>query len=127
MYFIDSLAGGVDAYAYERGEIAGRRRLIDVADGLPDGLCVDADGYLWFAVWGDGSLRRHAPDGAFERRVPVPARNVTSCCFGGAGLDELYVTSARSDDPDDVAGGGLFRLRPGIAGLPTNQFAYPVT
>ena len=48
MYYIDSLAGGIDAYSYdrERGGIAGRRRLIDVpeSEGLPDGLCVDARG-----------------------------------------------------------------------------------
>ncbi len=51
MYFIDSGAGGVDAFAYDpgSGSIENRRRLIDISieAGLPDGMTVDEEGFLW--------------------------------------------------------------------------------
>jgi len=51
----------------------------------------------------------------------------TSCAFGGAGLDELYVTSARialtaEERKRQPQAGGVFRLRPGVSGRPANLF-----
>lgn len=132
MYFIDSPTGGVDAFDYDpdTGAIAGRRRLVDVPGlpGIPDGLTVDAEGCLWVAVFGGGRVQRHAPDGRLLATVTLPVSQVTSCAFGGAGLDELYVTSAREHLSQERLreqphAGGLFRHRPdGVVGLPAHQF-----
>ena len=88
MYFIDSMSGGVDAYRYDRdsGEVTERRRFVDVdfEHGEPDGLTVDADGCVWFAIWRAGEMRRYTPDGELDTLVRVPASLTTSCCFGGA-------------------------------------------
>jgi sugar lactone lactonase YvrE len=126
MYYIDSLAGGVDAFDFDvgAGEISNRHRIIDfpTSGGLPDGLCIDAHGGIWFAVWGAGCIRRHLPDGRLDSVLELPVRFVTSCCFGGVDLDDLYITTASSEPDAEAFAGGLFRARPGVRGLPTNVF-----
>src|ERR1043165_8240367 len=76
MYYADTPTGLVDVFDYDLGSgaVTGRRRCDDV-DGLPDGLCVDADGCVWVALWGAGQVRRYTPDGTLDRTVTVPASN----------------------------------------------------
>ena len=69
------------------------------------------------AIYGGGAVHRYAPDGSLDRSVAVPARAVTSLCFGGADLRDLYVVSADNTD-DPTAEGCVFRTRSDIAGLP---------
>jgi D-xylonolactonase len=124
MYFADSKAGVIWRFAYDRvtGELSDRRVFADTAgrEGAPDGLAVDAEGGVWCARWNGGCLVRYRPDGGEERRVELPARKVSSACFGGPGLDELYVTTAGGPDRDreGPGAGALFRLRPGLRGRP---------
>lgn len=132
MYFIDTGAGGVDAFDYnsESGQIDNRRRIIDVApdDGLPDGMTIDAEGFLWVAVWDGWCVRRYAPDGTLDLVVELPTAQITSCTFGGPSFDELYITSAadglseRQRDEQPHAG-AIFSVRPGVEGLPPQEFA----
>jgi sugar lactone lactonase YvrE len=100
--------------------------VVDPADGLPDGLTVDADGDVWLALWGAGAVQRYHPDGTLTGRVAVPTPNVTSCCFGGAALDHLYITTA-AGEPDDGIGGSVFVAEPGGVGRPTNRAALDPT
>src|SRR5579859_2658176 len=75
MYYIDTATQGVDVFDFDldAGTIANRRRLITVPDdhGMPDGMTVDAAGYLWVAFWGGWAVRRYAPDGSLDRTVRV--------------------------------------------------------
>jgi sugar lactone lactonase YvrE len=132
MYYVDSPTRRIDAFDFDAttGGIANRRTFVDVpADGgVPDGMTVDASGFVWVALWGGAALRRYAPDGTLERVVPLPVSHPTSCAFGGAALDELYVTSARgkltlSERVGQPQAGGVFRLRPGVVGRPAHLFA----
>jgi sugar lactone lactonase YvrE len=124
MYYVDSATGGVDIFDYDvdRGLIANRRRHLSIepAAGIPDGLTLDAEGCLWLALFGAGEVRRYSPAGSLIARVEVPARQVTSCAFGGDELDTLFVTSAchRLDlsDPGHDLAGHLFAVNPGCAG-----------
>jgi sugar lactone lactonase YvrE len=131
MYYVDSPTRRIDVFDFDlaSGAIGNRRPLVEVPDGAgtPDGLTVDAAGFVWLALWGGSALRRYAPDGALERTVPLPVSHPTSCAFGGADLDELYVTSARRPlTPEERArqpmAGGLLRLRPGVVGRPAHLF-----
>jgi sugar lactone lactonase YvrE len=131
MYYVDSPTLRIDMFDFEpaAGAIANRRTFVEVpADaGVPDGLTVDAAGFVWLALWGGAALRRYAPDGTLERVVPLPVTHPTSCAFGGAALDELYVTSARvaltaEERARQPRAGGVFRLRPGVAGRPAHLF-----
>jgi sugar lactone lactonase YvrE len=132
MYFVDSLAHGIDAFDHEpqAGTISGRRRIIDIPadEGLADGMTIDGQGYLWVALWNGWSVRRYAPDGRLDTVVELPASQITSCTFGGPDLDELFVTSAAEgltadDRLRQPHAGAVFRVRPGVDGLPANRFA----
>jgi sugar lactone lactonase YvrE len=129
MYYADSLAQSLDVFDYEaeEGRISSRTTLVEVPRevGLPDGLCVDADGFIWLAVFGAGEVRRYSPEGALDRTVRLPVSRVTCAAFGGADLDELYITSATEGVwiEQEPHAGGLFRHRPGVRGMPAFEFA----
>jgi sugar lactone lactonase YvrE len=132
MYYVDSMERRVDVFDFDlaSGSVENRRpfAVIDEGEIVPDGLTVDADGYVWVALWGGSELRRFAPDGSLERVIALPTRQITSCAFGGAALEDLYVTSAREwlapeileREPD---AGALFVCRPGVRGRPQRTFA----
>ena len=131
MYYVDSPTRRIDVFDFDGqgGAITNRRLFasIPAEAGIPDGLTVDADGFVWLALWGGAALRRYAPDGTLERTVPLPVSHPTSCAFGGAALDELYVTSARrplsvEERKREPEAGSLLRLRPGVKGRPANLF-----
>lgn len=129
MYYVDSPSRKIDVFDYDSasGEVSGRRVFADLqyADGVPDGLTVDADGCVWVAMWGGAALRRFTPDGKPDVALPVPVARPTSCAFGGPDLSDLYVTtasvglseSARAAQP---LAGRLLRMRPGPFGLPSS-------
>jgi sugar lactone lactonase YvrE len=125
-YYADSATGAVDAFDFDlvQGSLGGRHRLLELPHelGMPDGLTVDAAGFLWIAVFGGGQVRRHAPDGRLDAVIKLPVRWVTSCGFGGPNLDRLYITSGRERDPDAALAGGLFCVEPGVRGRPQNAF-----
>ncbi len=101
MYFCDSPRARIMQCRYDAASagVADVRLFaaLGPSDGQPDGSIVDADGCLWNAAWGAGVVRRYRPDGALDREVTVPAKNPTCAVFGGAALNELYITSAREE------------------------------
>ncbi len=132
-YFVDTSTGGVDAFDHDAatGALTNRRRLVDVdpGDGLPDGLTVDAEGFLWLALWGGAVVRRYSPVAELDTVVELPVSQVTSCAFGGPDLDELYVTSAAEGLGSGEArrrephAGAILRIRPGVPGRLPGVFA----
>jgi sugar lactone lactonase YvrE len=128
MYYIDTQTGGVDAFDHDAssGAVTGRRRIIDIDRGHPDGMTVDADGCLWVALWDGWGLQRFAPDGRLLTTVEVPAQRVTSCAFGGPTLSTLYITTARTgltDFSEQPSAGSLFAVEPGVTGLAPGEWA----
>jgi sugar lactone lactonase YvrE len=125
-YYIDTPTMRVDAFDHDpdRG-LSGRRPLVhfDEADGVPDGLAIDADGHLWVAMHRGGTIHRYRPDGTLDGEVPV--RNVTACTFGGPRLDQLFITTSSHGmgDAAEPAAGALFRADVAVTGLPAAQFA----
>ncbi|KPF62176.1 gluconolaconase [alpha proteobacterium AAP81b] len=91
-------------------------------EGYPDGMTFDANGDLWLAQWGAGCVGRYTMDGVCRQRIALPASQISSCTFGGEGLDRLFVTSA-SDGVDEPHAGALFEVDPGVHGLPALRFA----
>ena len=123
LYYVDTAIQAVDVFDYdaESGAATNRRRLFAVdGPGTPDGLVVDAEGCLWIAFWGGSCVRRYSPDGKLAEVVEVSAAHATKPAFGGPDLTDLYITSAAGDG---AHAGGLFVVRPGIAGLPANAYA----
>jgi sugar lactone lactonase YvrE len=131
MYFTDTRRRVIFAYDFDESSssIENRRVLIEVSDGegVPDGLAVDREGFLWSARWGGARVARYDPDGRLEREIMLPVTYPTSCTFGGANLDELYITSARTpltqaQYAQEPAAGDLFRIRAGVQGIEDSGF-----
>jgi sugar lactone lactonase YvrE len=132
MYFADTPTRVIWRFDVDPddGTIRNRRVLVTVPEGagFPDGATVDAEGCLWSAHWDGWRVTRYAPDGRVDRVLELPVQRPTSCAFGGAALDVLYVTSAshRLTDAERARGplaGGLFAARVGVRGLPEPRFA----
>lgn len=124
LYYTDSSAKKIYLFDYDRGSgaISNQRVFVDSGDeeGVPDGMTVDAEGYVWSARWDGYRLTRYAPDGSEERRVLFPAKKVSSVTFGGPDYMDMYVTTAGGNNKveNGPGAGALFRLRLGIQGLP---------
>lgn len=121
MYHVDSPTKGIWVHDVEGdGSLSGRRHIGGAAflRGIPDGMCVDADGGLWVAHFGGRRVVHLSADGDELGAIAVPAKAVTSCAFGGPGHDELYIVTADNTE-HPARGGSIFRAHPGVAGVPT--------
>jgi sugar lactone lactonase YvrE len=113
MYYVDTPTRRIDVFdvSADGQRVSGRRELAVVEEGAggPDGLTVDADGCVWVALWGGSAVRRYTPSGALDRVVTLPVPLTTACAFGGPGLRDLYVTTARvgQERPHPLAGSVL--------------------
>ena len=124
LYYTDSRRREIYLFDYDRetGEISNQRAFVRVpeGEGVPDGMTVDSEGYVWSARWDGGCLVRYAPDGNEERRIYFPARKVSSLTFGGEDYTDIYVTTAGGNDKENEGwgAGALFRINLGIKGVP---------
>lgn len=100
-YFTDSYAFEIWRYEIDpaSGEVGPRESFarIDPADGYPDGMTVDREGYLWNAHWDGWRITRYDPDGKIDRILKVPVPKPTAIAFGGEGMNRLFITSASLD------------------------------
>jgi gluconolactonase len=100
-------------------DVATSRREWAFPPGAPDGMAVDESGCVWVASAVGGCVVRLTPDGDVDGQFDVPARTVTSVCFGGADRRDLYVVTAdNTDDPD--RNGSVLRTRVDVAGAPVH-------
>ena len=125
-YTGDSIANVIWAYDYDQatGAISNERPFLQgFARGLPDGSAMDAEGFLWNCRYYGNCVVRVAPDGKIDRVVEMPVKNITTCCFGGADLKTLFVTTASAHAPlGDRLAGSLFAIRTEVKGQPENRF-----
>ena len=133
LYYADL---GIDTiWAYDldtaTGDISNRRVFASTKDmqGKPDGSAVDAEGYLWNAMWDGWCLARWAPDGTLDRAIELPVKRPTCPMFGGNNLDTIYLTCAswllsEEELAEQPQAGGVFAITgAGAPGLPEPRFA----
>ena len=124
MYYTDSLARKIYIFDYDidSGDITNQRVFVETPDdgSIPDGMTVDAEGYVWGARWDGSSLYRYNPDREQVVQIQFPAKKVSSVIFGGVDLTDMYVTTAGGGNKaeEGPGAGGLFRLNVGIQGKP---------
>ena len=135
MFYNDSPVRKVEVFDYDSasGAISGRRTVLDTEaarlPGLPDGMTVDNRGRVWVALFGGARIVCVDPvKGCVAETLHLPTYNITSCTFGGPGLDALYVTSAtfglqefqKKIQPD---AGAIFRVTGlGVSGTPNRDW-----
>lgn len=125
LYNVDTLTSQIFVRDYEpeSGEYGLRRRFVHLRVGLPDGMCVDAEGYLWVALWGAGAIARLSPTGEIVDRLRLPTPHLSSMAFAGSELETLVITTAREDLTEselraNPLSGQIFTWRPPVPGNP---------
>ncbi len=124
MYYTDTRKHTIDLFDYDRetGALSNRRVFVHIPEGEggPDGMTVDAAGYVWSARWDGGHVFRYAPDGTLDMQIPFPAKKVSCVTFGGENYEDMYVTTAGGDNKEveGPGAGALFRVPAGIGGVP---------
>jgi gluconolactonase len=119
LYHSDSRAGIVRVYDVDADGTVGPWRTFATlgAGAVPDGLKVASDGSVWVADADGGRVAVFEPDGAHRQDLAVPLPMVTSLCFGGADLRDLYIVTGSRGGPDENCA-AIFRTRTEVAGLP---------
>ncbi len=124
MYYTDSMKYEIYIFDYDiaTGNITNQRVFVRTPEeeGLPDGMTVDAEGYVWSAHWDGSHLYRFSPQGKEVMRIKFPAKKVSSVIFGGEDYTDIYVTTAGGDNKaeEGPGAGALFHLNLGIRGVP---------
>jgi sugar lactone lactonase YvrE len=112
LYFIDTPTKKVAKYTYnlKTGDVEFNSFVIEFkGESSPDGMCIDKNGMLWIAEWGGASISKWNPEnGELIEKIKLPCTNVTSCCFDN--LSNLYVTTAKDENLNDINGGGLYYI-----------------
>ena len=138
MYLADSPTKQIHSYDYdgEKGVVGNKKLLHTKSDpevGVPDGSCVDSEGFLWNAVWrsgaGPGMVQRIDPSSGevvFTVHMPDGTSQVTCCCFGGQNYDVLFITSAAEsrDAAIEPNAGGLYAVKLPFRGKPESRLAF---
>jgi len=132
MYYSDSLHYVIYAYDFdlETGEITNRRDWIKFppAYGVPDGLTVDSEGYVWCAFYSGAKVTRFNPQGNMDVEIALPVSQPTSCAFGGEDLTDLYITSAwlgltEEERIQQPLAGDIFVVRTNTTGIAEPKFS----
>ena len=131
LYSTDSERGIIYRFDRDRatGELSNRQVLIKIPKdkGLPDGLTVDSEDYIWSARWDGGHIYRYSPEGKEVLKVPLPANKVSCVTFGGENCDRIFISTARNGDvcvsyqdrwSQEGLAGDIFHLQTEIKGRP---------
>ena len=127
-YYIDTPRLGVIAFDYsaETGQLSNEREAFSTSDiaASQDGMTIDANGNLWIAFCHGACVVCYDPTTGKElHRVELPCLETTACAFGGANLDELYITTGIHKTEQEEHAGKLFKVTGlGVTGLPANSF-----
>lgn len=121
----DTATYRVSVFDYDTESGLTRQRTFVETEGRPDSLTVDSEGGVWVAISNGGAIHRYTPTGEPDAVIELPVQKVTACTFGGAHLDQLFITTSREglDPDDDTPAGSLFRADVGITGMPVREFA----
>lgn len=132
MYFVDSMRYVIYKYDFdlETGNVSNRRVFVELSEdyGIPDGLTVDREGFVWCAIYGGSKVTRFDLNGKIVSETGLPISQPTSCIFGGADYTDLFVTSAwnglnEEDRKLQSEAGDLFVIHTDVQGLPEPKFA----
>ena len=124
LYYTDSGKREIYLFDYDAatGNLTNQRLFVRTpeGEGVPDGMTVDAEGYVWSARWDGGHLFRFSPAGELVDKVAFPAKKVSCVTFGGPDYADMYVTTAGGNrkETDGQGAGALYRVNLGIRGVP---------
>ncbi|SFQ55215.1 SMP-30/gluconolactonase/LRE family protein [Parafilimonas terrae] len=133
LYYINTPTNYIFAFDFdiETGAIDNQRVVVDLTHekGFADGMTIDEEGMLWVAFYDGWRVARYNPaTGDLLQQIDLPVANVTCCTFGGAGLTDLYITTASKNMSNEALeqqphAGKLFVVKnTGIKGTSSKKF-----
>jgi sugar lactone lactonase YvrE len=84
------------------GSLSARRVWADLGDGVPDGVCVDAEGAVWYADVPNRCCVRVREGGEVLARVSLD-RGAFACMLGGADGTTLFAVASEWRGPAAIA------------------------
>lgn len=130
LYVTDSDRRTIYRFDYDKatGNLSNQQPLIVTpeGEGVPDGLTVDTEGYIWSARWDGYHIHRYSPEGEEVMSIQLPVARVSSVTFGGKDYDQMFITTAKGnkatadvqDRRSQEAAGNIFLLQTGVVGKP---------
>lgn len=76
------------------GSLSNRRSFASTEHWMPDGICLDAEGAVWFAAFNTGDFIRIKEGGEITHIVRTGDRRAAACMTGGRNNELLFVLSA---------------------------------
>ena len=118
LYHSDARAPLVRVYDVKAyGAVGPWRKFASLGDDrVPDGLKVAADGSVWVADAHGGRVAVFNADGSHRKDIAVPLPMVTSLCFAGNDMRDLYIVTGSRGGPSDNCG-SIFKMRTEVPGL----------
>jgi sugar lactone lactonase YvrE len=132
MYYVDSLRYMINVFDFDikNSTISNRRAFVRFEDGIgvPDGLTVDREGYVWVAVYDGWKVMRFDPSGKIDAEIKMPVSRPSSCAFGGKDMDELYITTiseglSEAQKEEEPLAGDLFVVKTDTQGFAEPEFS----
>ena len=75
------------------GSLTSPRTFAETPAGSADGLAVDTEGGVWVATGEAATVVRFTADGSLDRKLDVPGPFVSSLCFGGEDMRDVFITT----------------------------------
>jgi len=107
------------------GDLTNRRVWADVGDGVPDGICMDAEGAIWYADVPNQRCVRVREGGEVVATIDLD-RGAFACMLGGADGSTLFIVAAEWHGFDRMADAG----KTGVvlaAPAPSRSAGYPAS
>ena len=130
VFYNDTPTHRISRFAFHAasGTFGDRETVVEIPEdqGNPDGLAIDVEGGLWCALYGGHAVHRYDQDGTLTQVVELPARDVTSCTFGGPDGTTLFITTSRDgwgDEHAEPQAGAVFAHEAGVRGAEQYSFA----
>ncbi len=120
MYHVDSGKRKIYVYEYHKSKVINRKIFIETDPdyGVPDGMTIDTEGFLWVAHWNGSAVVRYSPAGKEVQKFDVPAAKVSCVTFAPPDFQILYITTAGGTIGSETLDGALFYCKPGFKGKP---------
>ena len=129
LYLTDSEHRAIYRFDYdeETGALSNQTTHIRTPEneGMPDGMTIDAEGYIWSARWNGSSVHRYKHNGEHHSKIDLPTEKVSCVTFGGKDYDRIFISTARGDNAPDPgepghnsAAGDIFYMETNVKGRP---------
>ena len=101
------------------GGLGERREWAALGDGVPDGICIDAEGAVWLASPATREFLRVEDGGTITHRIELSGRRAYACMLGGEDRRTLFLCTAETNPQDPAAAtaqGWIETVRVDVAG-----------